>query len=402
MISIGVTMTSFYLRRLVCLTATTLISVNAYGVTVMTNWESYTQGEEQEAADVANDLIGLIQAEYRDQGKRTMRDAHPRGIGCAAARFTVNSDLPQKYRTGVFATPGQSYDAIVRFSSSLGPVGDQKPDARGLAIKLFDVPGTKLLEDQPQATTHDFLMINFPIFPAPNTHAFAGLIKIRKDPKSIVSYLLESPIGHALVLKNALSLTSGNPNNGKSLAAMEFFSQTPYLLSGPAVNSPVKYSVRPCQTVASRPLNGSDTELRDDLQERLDQGSLCYKFALQFFVPNQGMDVEDASREWKQDKAPFVDFATIEIPPQTFRTDKRLAYCDALSFQPWHAIAQHQPLGNINRARKSIYEAISNYRHKANIEAGLYPEPTSLVPWNDLKDPTYREWQDIKVPATRD
>ncbi len=385
-----------------CLAATSLITAEVYGITVMTTWETYTQGEEQEAADVANELIDMIKQEYRDQGKRVMRDAHPRGIGCVGARFTVNADLPEQYRTGVFVTPGQSYDAIMRFSSSLGPVGDQKPDARGLAIKLFDVPGTKLLEDQPQATTQDFLMINFPIFPAPTTHDFAGLIKLRKSPLSIVSYLAESPIGHALVLKNALALTSGNPNNGKSLAAMTFHSQTPYLLKGPKIDSPVKYVLKPCEQVATRPLNGSDTELRDDLQERLAQGSLCYRFGMQFFSADKGLEVEDASNEWTLDKAPVVEFATIEIPPQTFRTDQRLAYCDALSFQPWHAIAQHQPLGNVNRARKTIYEAISNYRHKANIEAGLYPEPTSLDAWSALKDPSYREWQEIKVPATRD
>ena len=363
----------------------------------LTQWETYVPGEEQEALDTTKDLMGFMKKEYTDQNMRVFRDAHPRGIGCVAAKFTVNSDLPKIYQTGVFAKPGKSYDALIRFSGSLGPAGDNVADARGMAIKLFDVPGTKLLEDQPNAVTHDFLQINAPIFPAPNAHAFAGLVKVKANPVYIVRYLAENPSGHALVLKNALALAGRNPNNGKSLAAMQFFSMSPYLLKGDAINTPIKFSSRPCGAVTAGELNGSETELRDDLQARLNEGTLCYKFALQFFTPGRGL--EDASDEWTTDKAPFIDFAEITIPQQNFRTDQKLRYCDALSFQPWHAIAQHQPLGNINRTRKIVYEAISNYRHKANMEAGLYAEPVSLAPWNALTDSTYSVWKDVKIPA---
>ena len=365
----------------------------------LTQWETYVPGEEQEALDTTKDLMGFMKKDYTDQDKRMFRDAHPRGIGCVAAKFTVNSDLGKIYQTGVFAKPGKSYDAIIRFSGSLGPAGDNVTDARGMAIKLFDVPGTKLLEDQPNAVTHDFIQINAPTFPAPNAHDFAGLIKIKANPAYILRFLAESPIGHALVLKNALALGGKNPNNGKSLAEMQFFSMSPYLLKGDAINTPIKFSSRPCGPVSAGELNGSETELRDDLQERLSKSSLCFKFALQFFTPGRGLEVEDASDNWTTDKAPFIDFAEITIPQQNFRTDQKLRYCDALSFQPWHAIAQHQPLGNINRVRKIVYETISNYRHKANMEAGLYAEPVSLAPWNALTDSTYSVWKDVKIPA---
>ncbi|MEK1942330.1 MAG: hypothetical protein AAAB16_18325, partial [Pseudomonas sp.] len=36
------------------------------------------------------------------------------------------------------------------------------------------------------------------------------------------------------------------------------------------------------------------------------------------------------------------------------------------SFNPWHALPEHRPLGGINRLRKAVYEAVSAYRHERN------------------------------------
>jgi hypothetical protein len=33
-----------------------------------------------------------------------------------------------------------------------------------------------------------------------------------------------------------------------------------------------------------------------------------------------------------------------------------------LSFNPWHAIAEHRPIGNIQRARRLIYQTSAKYR----------------------------------------
>jgi hypothetical protein len=33
-----------------------------------------------------------------------------------------------------------------------------------------------------------------------------------------------------------------------------------------------------------------------------------------------------------------------------------------MSFNPWHALVPHRPLGSMNRARRAIYEALSAFR----------------------------------------
>jgi hypothetical protein len=39
---------------------------------------------------------------------------------------------------------------------------------------------------------------------------------------------------------------------------------------------------------------------------------------------------------------------------------------DELSFSPWHGLAAHQPLGAVNRARKSPYGFSADYRGRVN------------------------------------
>ena len=90
------------------------------------------------------------------------RGQHMKGHGCLRAEFTVLPDLPEVLRHGVFARP-QTFDACIRFSNGKGQ-DDRQPDAHGMAIKLLGVPGEKLLEDEKDATTQDFVLFDNPVF----------------------------------------------------------------------------------------------------------------------------------------------------------------------------------------------------------------------------------------------
>ena len=85
------------------------------------------------------------------------------------------------------------------------------------------------------------------------------------------------------------------------------------------------------------------------------------------------MSVEDSMTEWKEDEAPFSKVASIRIPRQTFDTVEQNAFCENLSFSPWHALPEHKPLGVTNRLRKVIYEHISRVRHEMNSAARSEP-----------------------------
>ena len=76
-------------------------------------------------------------------GKRQLRQIHPKMNGCVKAEFIVEKNLPVDLRVGIFRELG-SYPAWIRFSNGkTHPLPDYKKDIRGFAIKLMNVPGKK-------------------------------------------------------------------------------------------------------------------------------------------------------------------------------------------------------------------------------------------------------------------
>jgi hypothetical protein len=76
----------------------------------------------------------------------------------------------------------------------------------------------------------------------------------------------------------------------------------------------------------------------------------------------------DTSIEWSENDAPFQTVARINVPAQDFDTPALNLQCDNQSFNPWFGLEAHRPIGGINRLRKAVYEAVSDYRHARNAE----------------------------------
>ena len=88
------------------------------------------------------------------------------------------------------------------------------------------------------------------------------------------------------------------------------------------------------------------------------------------------MDVENALVEWSEAASPYRRVGRIEVPSGQTNTDAREKACESLTFNPWNAPAEQQPLGGINRVRKAVYESISGYRSMRN---NVTPaDPTNL------------------------
>ena len=90
------------------------------------------------------------------------RGQHMKAHGCVMATFEVAPDLPADLRHGIFAEP-RTFNAYVRFSNGKG-WDDRQGDAHGMAIKLLGVAGEKLLEDEKDAITQDFVLFDNPVF----------------------------------------------------------------------------------------------------------------------------------------------------------------------------------------------------------------------------------------------
>lgn len=77
------------------------------------------------------------------------------------------------------------------------------------------------------------------------------------------------------------------------------------------------------------------------------------------------MPVEDVSVEWKEEDSMPIPVATLTIPVQHVDSSEVIALNeqgDEMAFSPWNALAEHRPMGGINRMRKAVYLASKEAR----------------------------------------
>lgn len=323
--------------------------------------ESLYPNEAATAEKIADVIEKSIREKY--SAGTALRDAHPKAHGCVRAEFKVQKKLPQNLAQGIFI-PGKTYKAWIRFSNASPDASqaDIKKDARGMAIKVLGIPGEKLLEDESNASTQDFIMINHPVFFINDPDRYLALMQ---DVNS-KNYFRKLHIPFALGFKGT-SIAANLKTKISNPLQTRYWSMVPYQLGLGSDRQVVKYSVRACSEIVDpMPDQPSHDFLREVLRNSLQKNDACMEFLVQARTSNT-MSVEDSMTEWKESQAPFYQVATIHIPKQVFDTPDQNKFCENLSFTPWHALPEHKPLGVINRMRKVIYERISRVRHEMNL-----------------------------------
>lgn len=338
--------------------------------------EKLHENEQELAHQIAAVIEESIQDTYRKRG-RAIRDAHPKAHGCVKAHFHVDETVAPRLAQGVFK-PGTTYDAWIRFSNSNADPdrADIKGDARGMAIKLLGVPGNKLLETESQAMTQDFIMVSHPVFFMDDPSDYLSLVKKATSTSWVDKALVPFTLGFQ-GLRISLQTTAKEIANPLQT---RYWSMVPYQLGTGAEREAIKFSAMPfsdpgrsCPQIEDEvPSDPGSDFLRQALRSTLSKGKACMQFSVQPRSPS--MSVENSKEEWKESEAPFFKVATIEIPPQEFDTPDNNIRCENLSFNPWHALPEHRPLGAINRLRKVIYPQISAIRHGLNSAPRGEPE----------------------------
>jgi hypothetical protein len=115
--------------------------------------------------------------------------------------------------------------------------------------------------------------------------------------------------------------------------------------------------------------------LREDLVHALAAGPIEYSVRAQAFMDERVTPIEDASVEWPESIAPFVEIGRLVLPRQdvaSARGQEIEQLVEKLSFDPWHALEAHRPLGAVMRARAVAYR-------DSVIERGAAPEPDTVL-----------------------
>jgi hypothetical protein len=311
-------------------------------------------GEQEHIDSLIRQLRGKMEREYVKT--RTLRDAHPKLHGCVRAEFSIEPNLPPELSIGVFGQV-RTFPAWLRFSNQSAKVDpDSKPDIRGVAIKLMGVDGEKLLQNETHETTQDFILISDSRFVTKDVAEFDGLVSaLTGGFLGLVWYFLT----HLRVLRNLKSSLRRHANP----LGIRYFSVVPYMLG----NKAVKYSLIPRDAVETPlPENPPESYLREAMVNQLRSGAAVFDFAVQFQTDPYKMPIEDPGVTWDEALSPFRKVATVTIPSQAFDTPERREFADNLSFNPWHCLPEHRPIGGISRARRQVYQALSIFRHERN------------------------------------
>jgi len=300
---------------------------------------------------------------------RFERGGNTKTHGIVRAEFIVHDDLPPELRRGIFAQP-RTYPAWVRFSGP-GPYITPDIDDVGfmsIGIKLMRVAGPKLMEEE--KFTQDMFAVSTPTFVTPDVRANAQL-QIESLKNAQIFYFLNLHQHHVLdlIMQSLWIKTQSSPFEAP------YFSCVPYLLGE---GQAMQYSVWPKTERRTRiprlPFRPPDDYLRDAMVAALNSGDVELDIRLQLQRDSHLMPLENNAVLWPEKLSPRISAATLRIPRQKFDSAEQLDFAKKLSYNPWHCIAEHRPLGNQNRARRRMYWALATLRH--NMNATPHYEPT--------------------------
>jgi hypothetical protein len=314
---------------------------------------------------------------------QAVRSAHAKGYALVRGQVDILDRLPSEYAQGIYATPGR-HDALIRFSNGSGHLGT---DARlgavtGMALKIFDVDGPTLLEDEPDTRTFDYANINAPIF-------FCNTVEHYNFIQDLVttapSYLADGKPGFHRFLHDWVTGKGTLPPEEwawEELRAFLTVSQrqkvnlllSTYWTMGAVRHGDYIAKVRlaPVPSFADKvvrrslDLASAPEVFRPALVSELREHPYEFDIQVQLCTDLEQMPVEDVTVEWPEELSPSVTVAKLRIPPQDVSGEDNLRKLDTLSLTPWRVTAEHRPLGNIMRVRKEVYRNASILRHKLN------------------------------------
>jgi hypothetical protein len=106
----------------------------------------------------------------------------------------------------------------------------------------------------------------------------------------------------------------------------------------------------------------------------LAKGDVELDVRLQLQTDSHLMPIENNAVLWPEKLSPRISAATLRLPRQKFDSPSQMEFAKRLSYNPWHCIPEHRPLGNQSRARRRMYSELSRLRQRMN--AVSHYEPT--------------------------
>jgi catalase len=322
----------------------------------------------------AASVITEISKKLQEPG---LRGQHPKGHGVVWAEFTVEPNLPEDLRVGVLKEPGKTFPSWIRFSNAADK-DDTKNGLHGMAIKLMNVGGEKILANEKDEETQDFILVDHPVFFIRNAQDFASFFSALADSpgKPPLKFFFSGTNPFHWHTHELQILMAMRQKKIASPLETQYWSTTPYQFGATAI----KFAAKPINPQTSQSVGKTKNYLHDAMVEKLKNQDASFEFLIQRQADPAKMSIEDPTIEWSEQDSPFQKVATIRIPRQMFDSPEQTTFGENLSFTPWHSLPEHAPLGSINQVRKVVYQALSEQRHQSQDTASKEPTLQSSTP----------------------
>ncbi|MEV6976868.1 LodA/GoxA family CTQ-dependent oxidase [Kitasatospora sp. NPDC093806] len=308
-------------------------------------------------------FVGLTQGGRISHGQDPVRRPvflKPHGV--AHGTLTVDPDLPAHLRIGFLRAAHEQADGLaawVRFSSDTVPSRPDLDSTLGLGLKLFGVPGPKLLPGETEAGTQDLLLQNHDVFFVDTAQDMCEFTRAGVVDGDYEAYLREHPVTREVL--DAMAKFEA------SVLTATYWGVLPYAF-GP--DRFVKYRLSPAGCAAADPDAVPPDEdpgyLGADLRHRLSAGEAAFDLSLQFRADPERMPLDRATVRWEEAESEPVTVARLTLRRQDVTARGQAGYGENLAFNPWHCLAEHRPAGSIAEARRTVYQASAEQRRDVN------------------------------------
>lgn len=292
--------------------------------------------------------------------------------GIMHGTLTFDANIPGEMQHGLFANPGSTHPVYVRYSSDLS---DGRPDWEstiGIGIKIFEVPGQKVVSDDGSGTA-DLLMQNVPFFFVDNAQQMCEFTKASFEGWGDEWAQRHAPQTNELLDRMAKPI--------RSVLATNLWSVVPFRLG----DNYCKYMLVPgVSTFAGDPDTDDPDFLGKDLTARMAKGPATLDIYIQQRPSAQEygqayldehFPLDRATVIWDERVAVPVHVATITLPQQDISQHGQQVYGDWLAFNIGRVPETNAPVGSIAAARVAVYQLSADYRRKQNGQP--LTEPTS-------------------------
>ena len=320
-----------------------------------TEWSEVVDPAEAQRHKAFADELVKIQSRI-DLKHGPGRVFHRKQVLGLKAAVEILADLPDYARQGLFSRPA-TYEAIARLSNGgMEPQPDAIPDVRGFAFSIRGLTGPAALGGQ--TDRQDFALINRPIFGFHTSEDFAAIAQAAAQSQAAVMKAFVElygptggPVAAAKMAKDLFRRFTG-------FATEPFFSAVPIQFG--------QYAGR-----LRMHTQGENAHLRaaldfgKDMAARLAEHAVIYDLQAQFFVDETITPIEDGTIDWPEEESPFIDIGVLTLPIQDPGSAEGIDLSAAVEidkFDPWAALLDHKPLGEIMRARKVAYFPSAKHR----------------------------------------